>query len=434
MTTPVTGLESRRPHSASPLIRAFCARSLAPTHHRVTPASASHPPVHQRRRGTRFHAAVAAVIAVVMLLPVGTLAEEPVHGLVDSPDEPADLANWNPDVHPSPWFETWDFWMWADDGTFVFVQFVTSSFGFGIERKASGRMIVVEPGAVSDGSPADGVAFADRGWEWESGDWSWEETPLDLTFRDCHLRGDGETFEIRMRGRDHLATLEVTLHADEPLHRPGDGRLSYGWEQRTFYDQEALPRFRFEGRINRKERRDDPDDWQSLRGTGYGEHTLTNGQPHQVADAFHAFRALRPDGLSIVFDTVVVPPGFGARTLGWATVALDGQRLLESTEVVFAPSSSFTHEDGAARYVVPTAYEMEAHDGDNWVRVQFFDAELVASESPFARLSAFLRRVLGAMMAPYDFEQSGAYRAWVHIDGQTAFVTGRGWSTSNFTR
>ncbi len=38
------------------------------------------------------------------------------------------------------------------------------------------------------------------------------------------------------------------------------------------------------------------------------------------------------------------------------------------------------------------------------------------------------------MMSPYDFELSADYEAWVDVDGHTAYVAGRGWTTVNFTR
>lgn len=384
---------------------------------------------------SRHLAAVAALVAALAWTASGGAQDqEPVYGWDDRASTPADLATWNPDVHDAPWFETWDFWLWSDDGTFVLVQFVTSSFGFGVERNGSGRLIVVSPGASNDGSRRDGVAFGDRGWDWETGDWGWDEQPLDLWFRDCHLRGDGETFELRMRGRDHLTYLEVTFQLDEALFRPGDGRLEYGWDRHHFYDQEAMPRFSFTGRVNRKAHRDDPDAWTDLVGVGYGEHTLTNDFPFEIAASFQGFRALRTDGLSIVFDGLTTPVDHGGRSIGWTTVALDGVPVFESYDVAFAPTDVRPFDAGGTPYRVPWGYEVRARSGDDWMHVVVHDAELVSAESPFARIGTFLRSVLGAMMAPYDFELAVDYDAWIHVDGRTAYVSGRGWSTMNFTR
>lgn len=393
------------------------------------------------RRPTRSARAcrpsLAAITAALVLAPTAPSVaqdQQPVYGWNDRAPRAPTLAEWNPDVHEAPWFETWDFWMWADDGTFVMVQFLTSSFGFGVERNASGRLIVIEPGAYSRGVPTDGVGFGDRGWDWEDGDWGWEQQPLNITFRDCYVRGDGQTFEIYLRGRDRLTFFEATLELEEPMFRPGDGRLDYGWDRHHFFEQLTLPRYRFSGRVDRKEHRDDEDGWREISGVGYAEHTLTNNFPFEIAEAFQGFRALRADGLSIVFDGLTTPRDHGGRNIGWLRVALDGRQVFEAHDVAFAPNDVRTYEAGSTRYAVPWGYELRAQSGDDWVLVRVFDGDMVSAESPFARISAFLRAMLSAMMAPHDFESSVSYDAWVHIGGETAFVSGRGWSTMNFTR
>ena len=237
-----------------------------------------------------------------------------------------------------------------------------------------------------------------------------------------------------MRGRQYTTFFEATITLEEPLFRPGDGRIEYGWDRHSFYEQEVMPRFRFEGRVNRKEGRQAADDWQPLAGVGYGEHTLTNDFPFEVAQRFQGFRALRPDGLSIVYDGLVTAEGHGGRTLGWTRVALDGATLFEGHEVSFVPTNVVDYEAGGVHYALPQGYEFVARDGPDYVRVRVRNAELVSSESPFARIGAFLRAMLGAMMSPYDFELGVDYDAWVHIGGHTAHVSGRGWSSTSITR
>ena len=51
-----------------------------------------------------------------------------------------------------------------------------------------------------------------------------------------------------------------------------------------------------------------PDAWRPVSGVGqYVEHSRTNAFPHDIAREFLGFRALRPDGLSIVVDNVTTP-------------------------------------------------------------------------------------------------------------------------------
>ena len=389
------------------------------------------------RRPARSSVTALALLACLTLSGTAARAQEaePVFGWTDRAPATPDLDEWSPDIQPAPYFETWDLWMWTDEGTFVMVQYLTASFGFGIERNASGRMIVVSPtGFNRDGVAGEGAWFGDRGWEWDSGDWNWEQEALDITFRDCHIRGDGETFEIAMRGRQRTAYLEATITPTEPMFTPGDGRLEFGWDHHRFYEQTTLPRFDFEGRLNVKPNRDAPDDWQPISGVGYAEHTLTNAFPFEVADAFQGFRALRDDGLSIVFDGLSTPPEYGSEQLGWARIALNGEPLFTSYDVAFVPTDVRAHESGAFVYRVPYGFEVRATSGADWMRVVVHTPELVSAESPFARVGAFLRTVLSAMMSPYDFELGVDYDAWIHIDGHTAFVSGRGWSSINFAQ
>lgn len=381
-------------------------------------------------------AAAIAVAAVVCALALPARADdvEPVYGWDDRPARPADPDEWSPDIQPAPYFETWDMWFWADDGTFILVQFLTSSFGYGIERQGSGRLIIVSPDGANTAAGAPGVAVGDRGFDWDDNDWGWDPDRVSIQWIDCYFRGEDGHYETFIRGRDRTAWAELRFDLEEPMYRPGDGRLEYGWDRHLFFEQQAMPRFSFEGRVNRKANREAPDDWQPLTGRGYAEHTLTNGYPFDVAASFAGFRALRTDGLSIVFDSVTAPLENGGRTIGWATVALDGARLFEATDVSFTPTDVRTWDGAGTPYAVPWGYEITATSGEDWLRVVVGDGEMVSAESLFARVSAFLRAVLSAMMAPYDFEMSVGYTAWVHIDGHTAQVSGRGWSTLNFTR
>ena len=372
------------------------------------------------------------ILACLPLSSVAAQDQEPVYGLNDTLRGAPSLEELNPDFHESPYFETWDFWMWNDDGTVMLVQFLSSSFGFGIERQASGRLVVISPDAVNVGDDPEGVHFADRGWAWEDG-WGWTEVPLEITWRDCHLRGDGETFDFYIRGRDRTTFLEATLTMDEPLYRPGDGRLEYGWDKHYFYDQIALPRFSFTGRLNRKSDRDDPDDWQEISGVGYGEHTLTNNFPFEVVERFIGFRALRSDGLTIIADGLTTPVEYGGRGINWGLISLDGVPLIEATDVTIVPTSEVPLEGGSNVYEVPHGAQIVMEDGLNWARINVYNGEIVSASSPFARVGAFLRAMLGALMAPFDFEATSEYEAWIHVDGHTAYVSGRGWLTTNFT-
>jgi hypothetical protein len=376
------------------------------------------------------------VAATLCFLPTSARAEdEPIFDYADESAQPATLEDFSPNVRSAPYFETWDVWMWTDDGQFILVQFLTSSFGFGIERQGSARLMLIEAGGSNGMGDNSGVLSGDRGFDWEKGDWNWDaENPLNITFKDCYVRGDGTTFEIRGRTRSSNLTVEATLTMDSPMHQPGDGRVEYGWDHHKFFDQQGLPRFNFTGRVNKKPDGQETDAWSDISGVGYAEHTLTNDYPFQVAKSFGGFRALRDDGLSIIWDSVTVPDLYGGRQVPWLLVLLDGQVVFESLDVSMIPATSQTENRDGKTYVVPTSYALSATSGGNSVQVRVSSSVLVSAESPLARMSSLLRSVLGSMMAPYDFELRSPYEAQIRIDGAVAQISGDGWSTFNFTK
>jgi hypothetical protein len=380
---------------------------------------------------------VLLLLASLVALPTEAQEAEPVHGWTDDPAVPAAIAEWRPNIQPELYFENWDFWFWMDDGTFVGVQFVTSSFGFGIERQGSARFLVIEPHAVHRGGDGgEGIALGDRGFNWDNNDWGWEDLDdaVDVHWIDCYVRGTAEGLTLYARDRRRRVFLDLQITAESALFRPGDGRMEYGWDRHTFYSMQAMPRVRVEGRINRKAVREDPDAWVDVAGVGYVEHSLTNAYPYEVADAFLGFRALRDDGLSILVDSVQLPTARGARAVPWMLVLLDGEVVFESYDVTILQDDVRREEWGGTEYRIPYGYVIDARAGDDRVQIQVGNSELVSADSFLNRISAFLRSVIRTVMSPYDFELSNDYDALVRVDGVTAGVAGRGWTTFNATR
>ncbi|MFT4702691.1 MAG: hypothetical protein ACI81R_000377 [Bradymonadia bacterium] len=381
--------------------------------------------------------AVAPAISLTLLATDATAQEaQPIYNWTDEPSRDGDITDWRPNIRDTPYFENWDVWLWADDGTFIVLQFLTSSFGFGIERQGSARLLIVDPHAANiHGGPEDGVGWGDRGFNWDNGDWGWEELEgaVDVHWADCYLRGDGTTLDIHMRGRTRQNWLRVELTADSPVYRPGDGRLNYGWDRRNFYDLQAIPRVSFSGELNQKENRDAEDDWRPISGVGYVEHSLTNAFPFDIAESFFGFRALRADGLSVVLDSVMTPGGFGQTPIPWLLVLLDGEIIFESFDVSIIPNDERREEWGGNSYELPYGYDVEARAGGDLVQLQVYNSELVSADSFLNRVSSFLRAVIRQMMTPYDFELSNEYSARVTIDGTVATVSGRGWTTFQVT-
>lgn len=61
------------------------------------------------------------------------------------------------------------------------------------------------------------------------------------------------------------------------------------------------------------------------------------------------------------------------------------------------------------------------------------NSELVSADSFLNRVSGLVRSIIRSVMAPYDFELSNDYNAYLSIGGAEAAVAGRGWTTFNAT-
>ncbi|MCA9260893.1 MAG: hypothetical protein KDA61_16880, partial [Planctomycetales bacterium] len=51
--------------------------------------------------------------------------------------------------------------------------------------------------------------------------------------------------------------------------------------------------------------------WRDIRGVGYAEHSRTNALPVMVGSRWTGFRALRPDGLTLVYDDITASADYG---------------------------------------------------------------------------------------------------------------------------
>ena len=358
---------------------------------------------------------------------------EPFHGWADNPAEPAQISDLNVQFEATPYFDTWDYWIWLDNDDFLFVQFVVSSFGFGIERQGSVKAVYVRDGYSSDahGRNTEGVYRARRGFEYQT-EWTYDADGFDVQYDDCEMSWDGEVFSLVLHDRTLSVDLELTPQSD--LFRPGDGRVEVGWDRHYYYDLTVLPRFDVEGQVRARITRNDEEVWEPVSGVGYAEHSRINNFPFQIGRVFRGFRALRPDGLTLVYDDVIAQDGHDPGSAPWALVLLDGEEIFSATNVTVTPLESVSDEVSGHTYTLPHTYEVYAESGSDWVRFVVTTHGLVSRENPLAVVGNIVRAVLAQQMIPQDYEFTVDYDAWVHIDGQTAFVSGGGWQTFNYVR
>lgn len=372
------------------------------------------------------------LLALVLARHTSAQVVEPVFDWNDAPAETPDVGDWRPVLSAAPYFETWDWWFWTDEGEFIYLQYVISTLGFGIERQGSVRATVILPGGVSVGGGEANVHRGRRGFEWDEGDWSFEPEGFRVDFEECTIGGDGTTFDLRWY--DRTTKFEVTMTAQAPLFQPGDGLIELGWDRSLKFALDVLPRFAFEGRLSTRRTTSAPETWRDVTGVGYAEHTRTNGLPVMIGTEWLAFRALRPDGLTILYDDIVVSDTHGGRRLPWVLVLLDGETIFYSNDVYVSQTEIRPEERAPSVYPVPYAYEVVARSGEDFVVLNVFNSNLVQQDNILSRVSRLVRAVLSSMMNPMDYDFTADYDALLQISGVTSSVAGRGWSTVNFPR
>jgi hypothetical protein len=334
-------------------------------------------------------------------------------------------------------FESYDLWLWLDDGRYIKLQYVVTSMRAGFLRVAnqgSLRATLAPLGQTTDdeSGAAEGVFRARRGFSGPDGEWRASSDRFELTFDDCFFRGNDQAFEIALL--DDRLKIEATLEMQVPPWQPGDGRTQFGWDSSVTSIEQVLPRFTVTGRVSAKRRKADPENWVSVTGVGYGEHRRTSALPSTVGRRWMGFRAMRSDGLTVVANQMLTADAYGGGELGWALVALDGIPVFASNRLSVRAIDVRTDRSGSSTYQVPYAYRLVAESGEDRVELTFTESALWLRENPLANVSALLRGLLADALAPMDYDLSGRYDGTVRVGGSTATISGRGWSTFSFPR
>ena len=383
-----------------------------------------------------LRAVVSLLLSLLALVPArGQAQAEPVRGWVENGSVPlvaTDLAPWSGEGTS---FESYDFWVWLDDGRYMKLQYVVTSMRagfFSIERQGSLKAVVAPIGQSTNDDTTDGVFRARRGFSGQDGEWSSSDDAFDLVFDDCYLRGDGRTFHLALL--DDRVKTELDLTLDRPLWQAGDGVTRFGWDGDTTMTEHILPRFSVTGRLSTRKSKKDPEQWQAIAGRGYAEHRRTSSFPSSIGERWTGFRALREDGLTITMNHLQTPDTYGHATEGWLTVSLGDQLLFASRDLVLKPVDLRNQAIEQSNYPVLFGYRVHARSGNDEVDLTVTDGQLELRENPLASVSPMLRAVLASALAPMDYELSNRYDATIRIGGAVAAVAGTGWTTLSFPK
>lgn len=382
-------------------------------------------------------AAIVSLLFLLAALPSATVhAEaEPVKGWVEAgsmPLAPSDLKPW---TGGGTSFESYDFWIWLDDGRYMKLQYVVTSMRAGffrIERQGSLKAVVAPIGTETNDDTTEGVYRARRGFSGRDGEWTSSDEGLQLVFDDCYLRGDGQTFHLALI--DDRVKTELELKLVRPLWRAGDGVTRFGWDGETTMTEHILPRFDVTGRLSTRRSKKDNENWQPVSGRGYAEHRRTSAFPSSVGERWAGFRALRDDGLTITMNHLQTPETYGHAAEGWLTVSLGDQLLFASRDLVLQPSEVRNEAIEPSNYPVLLGYRVLAKSGSDEVELTVSDGRIELRENPLASVGSVLRTVLASALAPMDYELSNRYEATLRIGGLTAAVAGSGWTTLGYPK
>lgn len=383
-----------------------------------------------------LRAVVSLLLSLLALVPArGQAQAEPVRGWVENGSVPlvsTDLAPWSGEGTS---FESYDFWVWLDDGRYMKLQFVVTSMRAGffrIERQGSLKAVVAPIGQTTTDETKDGVFRARRGFSGQDGEWSSSDDSFSLVFDDCYLRGDGQTFHLALVDDRVKTELELTLA--RPLWQAGDGVTRFGWDGDTTMTEHIFPRFTVTGRLSTRQSKKDSEQWQAVTGRGYAEHRRTSAFPSSVGERWTGFRALREDGLTITMNHLQTPDAYGHATEGWLTVSLGDHLLFASRDLVLKPVDVRNQAIEPSNYAVLFGYRVQARSGTDEVELTVTDGQVELRENPLASVSPMLRAVLASALAPMDYELSNRYDATIHIGGAVAAVAGTGWTTLSFPK
>lgn len=376
------------------------------------------------------------LLVSLCLLPVAAHADaEPVRGWVEAGSEPVKPTDLNPWSGGGTSFESYDFWVWLDDGRYMKLQYVVTSMRAGffrIERQGSLKAVVAPLGLETTDEVKENVFRARRGFSGQDGEWSSDADAFQLVFDDCYLRGDGETFHLALM--DDRVKTELELRMVRPPWRAGDGVTRFGWDGETTVSEQVLPRFEVTGRLSTRRSRKEPEAWQSVTGRGYAEHRRTSTFPSGVGERWAGFRALRDDGLTITMNHLQSPEAYGRATEGWLTVSLGEEILFASRDIVLLPLDVRSQKIEPSNYPVLHGYKVVAKQGADEVELTVTDGRIQLRENPLASVSPVLRTVLASALAPMDYELSNRYEATLRIGGIAAAVAGTGWTTLSYPK
>ena len=376
------------------------------------------------------------LLCVFALMPARGHAEaEPVRGWVEEGSVPLVATDLTPWGGEGTSFESYDFWVWLDDGRYMKLQFVVTSMRAGffkISRQGSVKAVVAPIGQTTTDETRDGVFRARRGFSGQDGEWSSSDNAFNLVFDDCYLRGDGQTFHLALL--DDRVKTELDLTLERPLWQAGDGVTRFGWDGDTTMTEHILPRFSVTGRLSTRQSRSEPEHWQPITGRGYAEHRRISSFPSSVGERWASFRALRDDGLTITMNHLQTPDTYGHATVGWLTVSLGNEILFASRDLILKPLEVRNQAIEPSNYPVLFGYRVQARSGADEVELTVTDGHIELRENPLASVSPVLRAVLASALAPMDYELSNRYEATLRIGGAVAAVAGTGWTTLSYPK
>ena len=290
------------------------------------------------------------------------------------------------------YLERWMYSIQRDDGGWMQLSMVISNLGPSGGHAATDLMRLAPP--------LNGESEEHTFFRWpigiEAGQWTARTDALDVRMGASWIRETSGGYEGAFRGWGY--EFEFRIESIVPAWRPGDGRIHYPDEGHfSFHLMPAI------GRLKGRERTHGGA-WRPVSGQAWGEHTVTNRMPQDIATRVLRFRGTAGE-YTIDFMELFTPARWDNARFGWIVVR-KGSEIVYWSRDAHATPTRFQRDPTAPHHRMPVHFLVTA--GALKLQVQW--TERLYREDVLAPLPALLRSVISLFVQPINFFHRARFR------------------------
>lgn len=311
-----------------------------------------------------------------------------------------------------------------DGGGWIGAYFTISNLGFGNGHGAA-RLKIKLPERMKDASKGEYSFFKKVARD----EWSFEKDELDLNIANLRLQAkeDGSGFTVRFEEPDGSVKLELEVHNDLPMWKPGRGRIDVADGGYLIYGL-LSPRGSAKGRVFID------GEWHEIASTRqvFADHSATNVAPFDLGAHFAHCRTYEDD-LMVAWRSIKLGDAYGGETYTWMMVGYKDKIVFSDADAIIKTGD--TKHDGKTGYTIPYSVQIEGEQpgtgkakkkgGKDRVKL-IMKAERMHKEDLLDRYGAAAKLVAGAVSKPFRYEFKSSFATTLEIGGAKARVGGNG--------